>query len=89
MSAGIALSDATFDEFVRSSERPVLVDFWGAWCQPCKMLDPILTEMAAGDQRFANAIEGRDAFRAFARRHRGQMFARQHCRQRAFESAQI
>lgn len=61
MSAGIALSDATFDEFVRSSERPVLVDFWGAWCQPCKMLDPILTEMAAGDQRFALASVDVDA----------------------------
>lgn len=38
VSAEIALSDATFDELVRSSERPVLVNFWGAWCQPCKML---------------------------------------------------
>lgn len=55
MSAGTALSDATFDEFVRSSDRPVLVDFWGAWCQPCKMLDPILTALAADDPRFVLA----------------------------------
>ena len=55
MSAGTTLTDATFDEFVGSADRPVLVDFWGAWCQPCKQLDPILTALAADDGRFVVA----------------------------------
>ena len=40
------LTDATFDEEVGSSDEPILVDFWAEWCGPCKMVSPILKEIA-------------------------------------------
>ena len=40
------LSAATFNEVVASASEPVLVDFWAEWCTPCKMIAPILQEIA-------------------------------------------
>lgn len=42
----IELSDAVFDDEVVKSDVPVLVDFWAAWCGPCRMVAPVVEELA-------------------------------------------
>ncbi|NQZ45226.1 MAG: thioredoxin [Flavobacteriaceae bacterium] len=42
----LEITDATFDDVVLKSDKPVMVDFWAAWCGPCRMVGPIIEEVS-------------------------------------------
>jgi len=48
----LEITDATFEETVLKSDKPVVVDFWAAWCGPCRMVGPVIDELS-------NDYEGR------------------------------
>ena len=42
----IEITDANFEETVLKSDKPVMVDFWAAWCGPCRMVGPVIEELS-------------------------------------------
>ena len=47
MSSAAAVTDASFEQDVLKSDLPVLIDFWAPWCGPCRMVAPIVDEIAS------------------------------------------
>ena len=68
--AATTVTDATFDEVIGAADEAVIVDFWAEWCGPCKMIAPVLDEIAqeqAGKVKVVklNVDENQDTARRF------------------------
>ena len=66
----LEITDATFEETVLKSDKPVLVDFWAAWCGPCRMVGPIIEQISEeyGDKAVVGKVDV-DANQEFAAKY--------------------
>jgi len=86
----LEITDKNFEEVVLNSDKPVLVDFWAAWCGPCRMVGPVIDEVSTEYE--GKAVVGKvdvDANQEFASKygvrniptvllfHKGEMISRQ------------
>lgn len=66
----LEITDATFDEVVLKSDKPVMVDFWAAWCGPCRMVGPIIEQIS--EEYKGKAVVGKvdvDAHQEYAAKY--------------------
>jgi len=66
----LEITDANFDEIVLKSEQPVMIDFWAAWCGPCRMVGPIIEDIS--NDYDGKAVVGKldvDAHQEFAAKY--------------------
>ena len=70
----LEITDANFEETGLKSDKPVIVDFWAAWCGPCRMVGPIIDEISEDYQ--GKAVVGKldvDQHQQYAAKYKGEL----------------